>query len=430
MQNKLNAKAQARAIFDAALQASLPKNFMPSSVGLRGEILSIEEQSYDLSSYKNIYLFGSGKAAFTMAQEMESLLGERIRGGVVVVPERAESLCFVEVCEGSHPLPTQKSLCAAQRLVDAMESLEHDDFFIYLLSGGSSALIELPRLGLSLEDMQNATELMLANGLSIEQINTVRKHLSCIKGGGVASRVNAKGVVLVLSDVVGDDLYSIGSAPLYADTTTFNDAKTILEEKHIFALMPQNVQRVLEDGIAKKIPETPKLPKEDIVHIVLASNRLALLAAQKRANTEGLTSHIIEKPIEGDVEDVVAWMLDEYVKSEAECLLFGGEATVSVRGEGKGGRNQHMAALILEQICKRGLDMTFLSAGTDGIDGNSAAAGAVVSKSDCASLDLKELEKYRENFDTHTFLKKLDALVVTGASGTNVIDIAIIIKGE
>jgi glycerate-2-kinase len=426
----MDSKTLAREIFSDALEASLPKNFISKHCRLEQNLLYVQSDVYNLDSYKNIYVFGSGKASFTMAQEIEKLLGERIHKGLIVAPKTDERLKFVKVCEGSHPLPSQKSFDAACELMEMMKEVQKEDLFIYLLSGGSSALIELPLVPISLEEFQKTTELMLHNALEIQEINAVRKHISQIKGGRLAQNLEADGVVLVLSDILGDDLYSIGSAPLYADKSSFAQAKETLQTKKIFHLLPLSVQNLFNQGCDGEIDETPKSPKENIKHYLLASNTLALNAAKESATKHGLSVKIANA-MQGDVDEMIKEMLKTLQESEEQCILFGGECTVKVTSEnGQGGRNQHSVALMLEKICQESLDICFLSAGTDGIDGNSNAAGAVVSKADCSTIKQEELQKYIKEFDTHNFFKKLNALVMTGASGTNVIDIAIIIKGE
>lgn len=235
---------------------------------------------------------------------------------------------------------------------------------------------------------------------------------------------------MVLSDIINNDLHAIGSAPLYADKSSYQDAKNILEHKNIFHLMPRSVQNILQKGYNNSLEETPKLPKEDVKHYLVASNTQALEAAAKSATSNGLSVKIVQEPMQGEVEEMVHKIVTTLKNSPEQCILFGGECTVHVSGSGQGGRNQHTVALMLKEICKEGLDVCFLSAGTDGIDGNSDAAGAVISQEDCQSLVFKDLEKYIKNFDSYNFFKKTNSLITTGASGTNVIDLAIILKGE
>jgi hydroxypyruvate reductase/glycerate 2-kinase len=426
----MHSKANATQIFYDALEAVKPKHFISQFCELKGNILSIAEDRYDLNSYHHIYLFGSGKAAITMAKEMEKLLGDRIHDGLIVVPEDSHELKYVKVCESSHPLPTDKSIQAAKKLMTMMQSCREDDLYIYLLSGGSSALIELPIEPISLSDLQETTYVMLQNALEIQEINSVRKHLSQIKGGRLAQSCKAQGAVLVISDLIDDDLHAIGSAPLYADQSSYAEAKTILENRQIWDLMPNSVTEVLDKGYAGLIPETPKKEKAGVKHYIIASNTQALQAAQKSAHSLGYKVKIAPEPMSGDVETMLEKMIELSQSSDENCILFGGECTVKVMGSGQGGRNQHAVLLMLKQICDKGLDICFLSASTDGVDGFSDAAGAVVDKQSCHTLPMASYEKHLKNFDSYNFFKYSTSLIETGASGTNVIDIAIIIKEE
>ncbi|MFT7004246.1 MAG: glycerate 2-kinase [Sulfurimonas sp.] len=425
----MQTKTLAKKIFTDALQASLPKNFIPNYCHLDGEILKIGEDRYKLDDYKNIYVFGSGKAAFTMAHEVELLLGKRVKGGLIVAPKTSAKLKYIEVCEGTHPLPSKKSFDSTQKLIQSMKSCDEDDLYIYLLSGGSSALIELPTEPITLQALQDATKLMLHNALDIQDVNTVRKHISQIKGGKLAQACKASGIVLVLSDIIGDDLYSIGSAPMYGDKSTYEDAINILDSKSIFHHMPLSIQLILQKGVNGILKETPKYESANLKHYIIASNTQALDAAAKSAILQGLSVKIIKEPMQGNVDEMVEKMLEIVKTSKEKCLLFGGECTVKVTGNGQGGRNQHAVALMLKEMKTKNLDICFLSAGTDGIDGDSDAAGAVVDRQN-VNIEMQELDAYIQNFDTYNLFKKIDSLVMTGPSGTNVIDIAIIIKGE
>lgn len=426
------ARDKALKIYDAALQASLPKNFMHTSCLLNGNLFSVKDKEYDLSEYQNIYLFGSGKASVSMAVEMEGILGSFIKKGLVVASEISDALQYVDVVEGSHPIPDEKSISAGKQLYSAMQECSEDDLYIYLLSGGSSALIEIPLEDISLEDMQKSTELMLKNGLSIQEINSVRKHLSQIKGGKLAKANKATGIVIVLSDVLGDDLESIGSGPLYCDSSSFLDAKTLLERKNIFQLVPASIQKVLQKGVEGKIGETPKSVANNVQHFIVASNSVALQSAKACADELNIDAKIAEINLEGDVVAMAQKIKELIFTVDEECLIFGGECTVNVRGDGKGGRNQHLSGLMLQKICNEGLDICFLSAATDGIDGNSPATGAVVDKSSCdktQKLDIN-IKKFLKEYNSYELFRLSDDLIITGLTGTNVIDIAIAIKNK
>ena len=405
-------KAKAKEIFLGALSSVMPKNLIADALSYHDNILTIENERYDLSKYKNVSIFGSGKASIEMAKAMKVLLGERITTNMVV-SNYAEKVEGVEVLESTHPLPSQKSIDAGEKLIKGFEALEEEDFFIYLLSGGSSALIEKPIEGVSLEDFIETTKVLLHHGLCIDEINTIRKNLSQIKGGGLASRTKAMGMVLVVSDVIGDDLQAIGSAPLLADNSTLEDVKNIVDKYNILHILPNSVKLVLKntDTTLTKKPEV-------FPHFLIASNLIALKSAQNIAKDLGFSAKIVTDTLEGDVKEVAKFILASTKEAKEQVLLFGGEPTVQVTGNGNGGRNQELCLWVLKQRN----DFTFLSAGTDGIDGNSDAAGAVVCKDDYHD----SLEGYLENNDSYHFLKEQNALIMTGESGTNVMDIMIV----
>ena len=396
-------------IYSSAIKEVLPKNLIQKNEYL---------QSF---TNKNTYLFGSGKASISMAVEIEKLFGDKIIDGVVVSPYKDESLKRVRVIESSHPIPSYKSLEAGKILYDKLSSLEKDDFFIYMLSGGSSALIELLHPLISLKDLEITTTLLLQNAVPIEEINTVRKHLSLIKGGQLGACTKACGVVLVISDVIGDDLEAIGSAPLFFDSSTILDAKEVLLKYELFERVPENVKELFD----RFLNETPKKPNENIEHIIIGSNKIALKEARCKALSLGYSCDIVTDSLQGDVKLVAKKIVEAILQSNSDVLLFGGECTVKVIGSGKGGRNQELALRVLELI-KNHTNITFLSAGSDGIDGNSKAAGGIV---DSKSYR-EDLPAFLENSDSYHYLKRGNDLLVTDESGTNVMDIMIALKGD
>jgi len=329
-------KAKAKEIFLGALSSVMPKNLIADGLSYHDNILTIENERYDLSKYKNVSVFGSGKASIEMAKAMKVLLGERITTNMVV-SNYAEKVEGVEVLESTHPLPSQKSIDAGEKLIKGFEALEEEDFFIYLLSGGSSALIEKPIEGVSLEDFIETTKVLLHHGLCIDEINTIRKNLSQIKGGGLASRTKAMGMVLVVSDVIGDDLQAIGSAPLLADNSTLEDVKNIVDKYNILDILPNSVKLVLKntDTTLTKKPEV-------FPHFLIASNLIALTSAQNIAKDLGFSAKIVTDTLEGDVKEVAKFIVASTKEAKEQVLLFGGEPTVQVTGNGNGGRNQEL----------------------------------------------------------------------------------------
>ncbi len=418
-------------LFGAALERVRPSGLIGFHCQLDGDMLLVQGERYDLNQYERIFVLGSGKAAVPMAEALEQLLGERIYAGVVVSPScEAMALQRITCMEADHPIPTEKSLEGANALIQMLRQCRKNDLFIYLLSGGSSALIEMPVEGVTLAEIQMTTDLMLKNALNISQINSIRKHLSAIKGGRLAEYTEASGIVLTLSDVIGDDLYSIGSAPLYADHSTYKEVIETLEVYGLFEQLPASVKKVLQEGIKGLRLETPKHPFDRVRHYLVGTNILARQAVMEKAFSLGLDAKVIEAPLQGDVHYAVEWMLDIARQSPQKVLIFGGEVTVKVNGSGQGGRNQHAVLYMLKQMKELGISMGFLSAGTDGIDGNSKAAGALIDSQSLQQQTKMQLnmDAYLEANDSNGFFRQLGGLIETGPTGTNVMDIAIIIK--
>jgi glycerate 2-kinase len=429
----MSARDDALRIYAKAVEAVDPARLIGTACRLEREVLEIRGVSYDLKRYRAIRLFGAGKAAWPMAEALEELLGGRIASGTVVVPKDLGTLRFTEVVKGSHPVPDEGSLEGARKVMEGMASCGEDELVIFLLSGGSSALMEAPLGAITLEALQDTTRKMLQCDMAIGTINTVRKHLSAVKGGRLGALCKAECAVLVVSDVIGDDLEVIGSAPMYRDRTSFADAKRLLEGAGILGSLAPAVQRVIEAGCAGEIAESPKTVSGRIRHFLIGSNRVALEAAMREAEALGYASEIVTEPLEGDADAKGALLVDAGRKLQAagrsRCLLYGGETTVRVTGSGKGGRNQQLCLRALEAL-KADDGLTLLCAGTDGIDGNSDAAGAVV---DAASLEKAagrslSIGAYLANNDASTFFRQNGDLIVTGPSGTNVMDVAILIS--
>ncbi len=432
----MDLKNKAIEIFKSAVSSVLPENLIKTNLKYENQSLIVEKDVYPV---KKFYVFGSGKASIKMAEAVEELFLDKIINGVVVC-NYTKKLKKIKTVEGSHPVPTEKSIKGGEILIKEMSSLSENDFFIYLLSGGSSALIEKPIPPLTLKDLQKTTEILLKHSVPIEEINVIRKHLSLIKGGRLGASTKAKGIVLVISDVIGDDLETIGSAPLYFDRSTYKDAFNILEKYNIWNEIPEKVKEIIQKGIKGEIEDTPKKPNPNIKHYIIGNNFKALKSAQKKAQELGFNAKIMTSQLKGEAKEVAKVIVS--IGKEIEktgnpfnpnvCLLFGGETTVTVTGNGKGGRNQEMVLSALQEI-KNDKSIVFLSGGTDGIDGNSDAAGAVV---DFESYE-KALEKnlkiddYLKNNDSYNFFKKTGDLIITKKTGTNVMDITIlIVKGE
>jgi len=417
-------------LFDTALEFISPDYLIKNQCKVQDDTLVVNAQEYKLLEYEHIYLLGSGKAAWSMAKALSSLLSQYLSSGVIVSPVCQEELEKIECLSSDHPIPSERSLKGAQALITSCKMHQENDLYIYLLSGGSSSLIELPVEGVSLEAFQMTTDVMLKNALNIEEINTVRKHLSSIKGGRLAQFSKAQGLVLCISDVIGDDLYSIGSAPLYADTSSYEDALAILKSYQIEDKVPSSVRNYLEEGVANLHLETPKKVSKKVHHELIGSNFLAKEAVYKKAQSLGLDAVMIEGYIDSDVNEAVDKILELALNSPHKVIIFGGEVTVKVEGEGQGGRNQHAVLCMLKRVKEQNLRLSFLSAGTDGIDGNSDAAGAYIDTQTLEQVEALglDIDSYLKANDSYHFFKALDNLIMRGPTGTNVMDIMILIK--
>jgi len=427
----------ARQIFDAGVQSVMPQRLIAQGVCLEKDVLRIHDRDYPLRRDQKVHVFGSGKASVGMAASLLSILGERIAGGVIVTNQTAGAdLSPLTVVQGSHPVPDANSIRGAELLLQGLAGLGDEDFFFYLLSGGASALIEKPLGGITLADMQETTRLLLSAGVPIQQVNAVRKHLSMVKGGRLGQATKAAGSVLVISDVIGDDLSVIGSGPLYCDKTTYSDCRDILERSAIWAHVSPSIRTVIAAGEQGDIPETPKEPNASITHSLIGTNRIALEGAKKKALQYGLDSHIITGSLAGEAREVarVLVAMARNINRTGEpfpppcCLLFGGETTVTVHGSGKGGRNQELALAALAEIGTED-GIFLLSGGTDGIDGDSSAAGAFADKGlnmEAAAKGLS-INRFLDDNNSNGFFQRVGGVLETGPTGTNVMDITLLI---
>ena len=417
-------------IFDAAVNAVMPHTMIPQVMHLDDGVLHIGDESFDLERYERVYLCGAGKAALSMAEACESILNGHVDGGVIVAPETERELKHCSYVRSTHPMPSESSIEAADSLIARFGDATRNDLILFLLSGGTSALIEKPLAPVTLDELAETTKLLLENGCSIEETNAVRKHLSTIKGGRLARMTEARVVVLVISDVIGDSLETIGSAPLYSDGSTYGGTMEMLREKELLDRLPQSVRAVLGAGERGEIGETPDVPAAHVTHLIIGSNRLALEAASAFAVGLGLQVHLELRPIRGDVNEAAAAFCRTFeALPPGTLMLQGGETTVAVGEGGRGGRNQHFALLCLQRLQAR-YDYDMLCAGTDGIDGNSDAAGARISNRLYERTTPKELEAAAAAFDSNTFFARKGALIKTGYTGTNVMDLVVAYKGD
>lgn len=405
-----------------------PSKLVDNKCNFNENQIIINKEVINLPKNKKIHLFGSGKAVLSMAKTIYEKLDNKIQSAVLVGAYdntlEKQNLSYIK---SSHPIPSERSLKAAKSLKSSLEALEEDDFFIYLLSGGNSALVELPVENITMSEFQETTDLMLKGSMPIVAMNCVRKHLSQVKGGRLVSNCKAKGIVLVLSDVLSNDIQAIGSAPLYFDSSSFEDSIKYLEEYDLLERIPLNVKEYLLQGKDKKIEDTPKKENENIKHFLIASNEILLSDIQKQLKRKNISSLIMTKKIEEDVDVVIDELLEVIKDKKEGCFIFGGEALVKVKGNGKGGRNQHLVLSFLNKFPKD-KKITLLSAASDGVDGNSNSAGAVVNNESIKVYkDLKlDISKYLEEFNSNEFFYKTNDLVNTGPSHNNMLDVLIL----
>lgn len=438
--------AQKEAILDiqrASLAAVEPGRAVHDLVQRQGDQLTVGERTYDLAGAERVWVVGGGKAATAMVAALYAILGDRLKGGLAVTKyEHADPELDtgpVEIVEAGHPLPDDAGVIGTQQIANLLAETTERDLVLAVISGGGSALMTLPAEDLTLADLQGTTDLLLRCGATIVELNAVRKHLSQVKGGGLARLAAPAPVVsLVLSDVVGDPLDVIASGPLSPDTTIFGDAWAVLERYDLVHQVPTSVRKRLQLGFDGGLPDTPK-PGDALFrrvqNVIVGSNRQAAEAAVAEARMHGLNALLLSTFVEGEAREVArvaAGLAKELViydrpVSRPACLVWGGETTVKVRGQGKGGRNQELAlaaAMALDSLP----GVLLVALGTDGTDGPTDAAGAVatgetISRARAVGLDPAA---YLKDNDAYRFFDALADLIRTGPTGTNVNDLLFI----
>ena len=438
--NIARARKDALAIFQAGVKAVDPAHAIKKHLMLEGNRLTAGETIYDLAAFDRISVIGAGKASAAMARAMEEILDKRLNSGLVITKyNHALPLDKVQVIEAGHPVPDLAGFRGAQKIIQFLEQRNEKDLVFFLISGGGSALLPYPHEGLTLEDKRDVTKILLAVGANIQEINTLRKHLSQVKGGRLAKIAHPATLIsLILSDVIGDDLDSIASGPTVPDRSTFRDCVDIVEKYQITDRLPSVVADIFNKGIRGEIEDTPEAGDpafERTQNLIIGSNIKAVEEAAKKATELGYNTLILSTFIEGETRDVAgvhAAIAKEILSSgnpieRPACVISGGETTVTIRGGGKGGRNQEFSLAAAMDI--DGLEnVVLLSAGTDGTDGPTDAAGAI---SDGATvvrarkLGMDPNHYLREN-DSYHFFKALGDLILTGPTFTNVMDLRLV----
>jgi len=427
-------------IFTAAVRAVQPQHLLPSHIRWHGKNLQLGEQIFEAGSFDRLFVIGAGKASAAMAREAELILGNHIHDGIIVTKYgHSFPLKTIHCIEAGHPVPDEMSVQAGRDIIRLLKTAGEKDLVIALISGGASALLVDCPPGVSLTDLQHVFNKLLQCGAAIQEMNTVRKHLSAgIKGGQLMRTASPATVVsFILSDVIGDPLDSIASGPTVADNTTFTDAWEILRKYQLIDQLPVSVIRWLQLGLNKQIDETPKTGDavfNKSFNYLIGTNHIALEAAAMAARQLHYTPVIITDALKGEARDKAYELVQQVKNYEGQrpaCLLLGGETTVTIKGNGKGGRNQEfvLAALAgMEKTFTEGGSMpVILSAGTDGTDGPTDAAGAVAD-----SAVIHVAKQYGLNADTYLaandswhFFHQTAGHIITGPTHTNVMDIVV-----
>lgn len=436
-------REKALSIFQASLKGADPKLCVKRFLKIENEYITAGNFRKNLTQIKKIIVTGAGKASALMAQAAEEILKDRIDEGLVVTKEGPEiPLIKIELHLGGHPFPDENGAKGTRRIIEILSDAGENDLIIFLLSGGGSALLVSPFEWISLEDKKNMTRLLFECGANIDEINTIRKHISRVKGGRLAKMAYpAQTLCLILSDVIGDRIDSIASGPTAPDPTTFKDCFEILNKYNLQEKIPKSIKLFLEEN--KDVQENESLKPGDEVfekveNIIIGSNLLALKEAEDKASNLGFNTLLLSSTISGDTTKAAEehTLLAKEIRSGLKnpsppaCIVSGGETTVRIKGKGKGGRNQEFVLVSAMQI--DGLkDVAIASMNTDGIDGPTDACGAIcdgstISRAKKLNLDPQD---YLNRNDSYHFFEKLGDLVKTGPTNTNVMDIHIILIG-
>lgn len=434
-------RRHASGIFYAGIAAVDPKVAVKRFCRRRKNYLVIGGLKYNLDKFGRVFVIGAGKAGAPMSSAVEDLLGERITEGVVNVKYgHVASLKHIKLVEAGHPVPDKNGINGASKILSLAKKADRDDLVICLISGGGSALLPYPAPGLSLKDKQDTIKKLISCGATIHEINTIRKHTSFIKGGMLAKAVfPATLVTLILSDVVGDDPDVIASGPAVFDTSTYKDCLGIIAKYGLKKRLPRKVIKYLADGAAGKIPETPKAGDrifKKTRNYIVGSSIEAIKSAKRKAESLKYNTIVLSSMIEGDTKEAARFhcaIAREIAKTglpipKPACIISGGETIVKLTGKGKGGRNQEFALAAALEMAGLG-NTVLLSAGTDGTDGPTDAAGAFADSATLTRASETGMDPllYLSDNDSYNFFKKLGDLFITGPTNTNVMDLRIIL---
>jgi len=418
---------------EAAIEGAAPETATRDAVALTDGVLAVGESTYDLNEHDDVVVVGAGKAAGGVARALESILGDRLTNGVVVTKRPVETE-RVRCAVGDHPLPSERSVDATTELLGTVRAADGDTLVLFVLTGGASALLTAPAGELKIADLRETTQSLLEGGVPIDGINAVRKHLSAVKGGRLAREAAPATVCgLVLSDVVGNDLSTIGSGPTVPDETTFADARGVLDRYDVS--VPDAVRDHLEAETGGETPGPSDPAFDRVTHHLIADNATALAAAASAAETAGYEPLVLTSQLRGEAREVGKALVSTGAEAAATgtpveppaVLLASGECTVSIEGDGgTGGPNQELAL----SAAIEGEPVVLAAVDTDGEDGNSDAAGAIVDGTTVGVGDRERAQELLDANDAVTYLAEVGATIKTGLTGTNVNDVVVMVVGE
>ena len=414
----LNAHFQAViSILNEGLESSRPSVHLKKYIH-KNQIL-FSNSKIDLKKFDQKFLIAIGKSGGIMAEHVSKKIN--FNKGLVIVPKGVTPKLkkSIEIINSGHPIPNHNSLKAGKNLVSLLNQTGKNDFVLFLISGGGSALSVLPD-SISLRDKILVNQILIRSGANINEIACIRKHLSLIKGGRLIQNMNCTGISFLISDVIGNDIGVISSGITYCDKSTFSDSLKIIKKFSLQKKLPKSAIQILESGLKGEIHETPK--KSLIKNIIILNNTSCLLKMKDKSKTLGFKTQVMPNII-GNLNQVTKMIALQAVNSKNNCIVFGGEPTVTVTGTGKGGRNQELVLRLYEKLKNQKYDFTIASIGTDGIDGNTKFAGSVFS-----TVNNYHGLKYIKNNDSSSFFKKYGGLIKTGITQNNVNDIGIILR--
>ncbi|MFQ5713455.1 MAG: glycerate kinase [Candidatus Scalinduaceae bacterium] len=441
----LNLRKQAEEIFKHVIRTLDPEQLVKNKVRIHDSTLLVEQKEYNLKDYEHIYVIGGGKACAPMAKAMEEILGNRLDNGIIIVKyNHGLPLKKIKIIEASHPLPDLSGQRGTSEILSLLSNSGKKDLIICLISGGGSALLVQPHKEITLQDIQVTSNELLSCGATIGEINSVRKHLSTVKGGQLAKASYPSTLVtLILSDVIGDPMDIIASGPTVPEESTFEDACKVIQKYSLKNRIPDSVNKLLEKGRAGGVEENPKRGNKVFVNtqnVIIGSNKIALEAAKEKAIKLGYNTIILSSLIQGESKEAAKFFTaiakevyrTELLISKPACIIAGGETTVTIKGNGKGGRNQEFALSAAIEI-DEDKGIVILSGGTDGTDGPTDATGAIVDVHTCKYAREKfylNPEDFLSRNDSYHFFKKIEQHLITGPTLTNVMDIMISLIGK